>query len=116
MSDENVVMLPLAGSEPASLEQVRERVDSIREAFIESSVEALVESALSGLAAAGFEFGDDEIEDVLLFQESLRSMMHRTRGLHHPLQGTARELFTVDYDSGTAIFNPQPKRDGTATE
>lgn len=106
MVDENVVMFPSRG-EPTTLEEVRERVDSIQEVFIESTVERIMECVADALYRAGFEFEDSMTKDVALVQMSMKSLVMKSKGRHHVFQDMADDLLVSGDDGYVYLRDPQ---------
>lgn len=107
MTDENVVLFPHSEiTEPANMEAIRERLDCIREVFAESAAEAVTMCAIDSMRSAGYPVDYlDHVLDIALMQASIKSLMMKSRGLTHPLQETAEEMFYVDlseYDAEEA--------------
>lgn len=87
--------------DPLTLEQVQDRVDAIRDVFIEAASEAVVAMAMQAIGAAGFEQDpddEDQVRDTAMVQAAIKSLMMRTRGMSHPLQTVAEQLFDVSQD------------------
>lgn len=98
MSDENIVMFPSPGDEVTSIDQIRERVASIREVFVDSSVEQVMQCVIESVAAAGYDMLDETMtKDVALVAMSLKSALLKSKGADHPLQDFAQDMF-VEHD------------------
>lgn len=93
----NIVPFPFgADSEPIDLDQIVERLGSVRESFASMAAEAVTSCVIQSVISAGYPV--DEYEhgrEIALVQEAIKSMMMKTRGLEHPLQHTAEEMFDL---------------------
>lgn len=107
MSDDNVVMFPKTSSEPATLEQVRERVASIQEVYVESAVDSIMELVADAIFRAGFEYEDEMAKDAALVQMSLKSLLMKTRGDHHVFQDMAEQLLVSGDDGYVYLREPE---------
>ena len=92
--------------DPATLDDIYNRVDIIREVFVESASEAVLTCCLQAIGSAGFG-QDDSVEsakDAALLQAAIKSLMMRTRGMPHPLQSVADESFEVYEDEDGYVY------------
>lgn len=93
----NVLLFPSDYNlEPTSLDEVRERMDIIREVFVEAAAEAITSVAIDSARAAGYPIDDyEQGREIALVQEALKSLMMASRCLHHDLQDTAAKMFDL---------------------
>lgn len=105
MSDDNVVSIASRGPiDPVTLEDIRDRVDAVREVFIESVAEQIYLSAIDAMYRAGFDLNDETLDkDEAMMYQSMKSILMKSRGLDHPFQAIAEESFEYDEDGDMIV-------------
>lgn len=104
----NVIIFPTKNNKyngPQTLEEVDESMDLVKQFHIQEAIETIVPSLFDQLNIAGFQPDEDD-EEVLkhsaMVVESIRSLLCMIRGINHPLQLIADNLF-VQTDDGLAV-------------
>jgi len=103
----NVILFPSKNkyNGPQTLEEVDESMDMVKQFHIQETIETIVPSLFDQLNIAGF-MPDEDDEEVLkhsaMVVESIRSLLCMIRGINHPLQLIANNLF-VQTDDGLAV-------------
>ncbi len=105
----NVLVFPNgydSAGDPTTIDEIYDRVDIIREVFVESASEAVLTCCLTAIGSAGFPQDDSEeaTKDTALLQAAIKSLMMRTRGMPHPLQRVADESFEVYEDEDGYVY------------
>lgn len=103
--DENVVSLASRGIvDPVTLEDIRDRVEAVREVFIESVAEQVYLSAVEAMYRAGFDLDSHELDmDAAMLYQSMKSILMKSRGMTHPFQAVAEESFEYDEDGDIVV-------------
>jgi hypothetical protein len=104
---DNIVPFPgvKRNTPPQNLEEVQSNLDTIRQIHIEEAMGLVAAVVFDNLTLAGFSFDPDDettIKDVALLLESLRSLLSKYHGIHHPFQPLASEIFALQ-KNGTVI-------------
>lgn len=90
---------------PQTLEEVGETIDLVKQFHIQETIETIVPLLFDQLNVAGF-MTDEDDEEILkhsaMVVESIRSLLCVIRGINHPLQLIADNLF-VQTDDGLAV-------------
>jgi len=104
----NVILFPSKNNKyngPQTIEEVDESVNMVKQFHIQETIETIVPSLFDQLNIAGF-MPDEDDEEVLkhsaMVVESIRSLLCMIRGINHPLQLIADNLF-VQTDDGLAV-------------
>jgi hypothetical protein len=104
----NVILFPTKNNKyngPQTLEEVDESMDMVKQFHIQETIETIVPSLFDQLNIAGFTPDEDD-EEILkhsaMVVESIRSLLCMVRGINHPLQLIADNLF-VQTDDGLAV-------------
>jgi hypothetical protein len=104
----NVILFPTKNNKyngPQTLEEVDESIDLVKQFHIQETIETIVPSLFDQLNIAGF-LPDEDDEEILkhsaMVVESIRSLLCMVRGINHPLQLIADNLF-VQTDDGLAV-------------
>jgi hypothetical protein len=104
----NVILFPTKNNKyngPQTLEEVDETIDLVKQFHIQETIETIVPSLFDQLNIAGF-LPDEDDEEILkhsaMVVESIRSLLCMVRGINHPLQLIADNLF-VQTDDGLAV-------------
>lgn len=108
MTANNVILFPTKNNKyngPQTLEEVDESMDMVKQFHIQETIETIVPSLFDQLNIAGFTPDEDD-EEILkhsaMVVESIRSLLCMVRGINHPLQLIADNLF-VQTDDGLAV-------------
>lgn len=107
---DNVVQFPKQkkNSPPQNLEELQSNLDAVRTIHIEETMAMLAGTMFDQLAVSGFDFdtedgkAPDDIKDVALVFESIRSLLMKQYGMNHPFQGMSDNLFSLQAD-GTVL-------------
>lgn len=104
----NIILFPTKNNKyngPQTLEEVDETIDLVKQFHIQETIETIVPSLFDQLNIAGF-LPDEDDEEILkhsaMVVESIRSLLCMVRGINHPLQLIADNLF-VQTDDGLAV-------------
>lgn len=103
----NVIIFPAKNkyNGPKTLEEVDESMDMVKQFHIQETIETIVPTLFDQLNVAGF-IPDEEDEEVLkhsaMVVESIRSLLCMIRGVNHPLQLIANNLF-IQTEDGLAV-------------
>lgn len=99
MSSNNVIMFPPRNNKyngPDTIEEVDESMEMVKQFHIQETIETIVPFFFNQLSVAGFN-SDDEDDDILkhsaMVVEAIRSLLCAMRGIEHPLQLIAENLF-----------------------
>lgn len=108
MTANNVILFPSKNNKyngPQTLEEVDESMGMVKQFHIQETIETIVPSLFDQLNIAGFAPDEDD-EEILkhsaMVVESIRSLLCMIRGINHPLQLIAANLF-VQTDDGLAV-------------
>lgn len=107
MNKDNVVQFPkpYAGNrEEVTLEEIESNLNMIKHYHIQETIATIAPMIFNHLNVAGFEFDDEDgdIKDGAFLIESLRSLMCKYYGIHHPFQIVSDSAFHPDdEDPGT---------------
>ena len=104
----NIIIFPSKNTKytgPQTLEEVDETIDLVKQFHIQETIETIVPPLFDQLNVAGF-LPDEDDEEILkhsaMVVESIRSLLCMIRGINHPLQLIADNLF-VQTDDGLAV-------------
>lgn len=103
----NVVQFPGAkrNTPPQNIEEVKSNLDAVRQVHIEEAMSLIATVLFDNMAVAGFTFdaeGNENIKDVALLLEALRSLLSKYHNIDHPFQLLSEELFALQ-KNGTVI-------------
>ena len=73
-------------------EDLKKSKDDFHKSYIEDVSDFMVNIILMETGRAGFNLNDDDINDVMLIADSIKSLMLKKRGIEHTLQA-----FSDDY-------------------
>lgn len=103
----NVVLFPTRNNKyngPQTIEEVDESMDMVKQFHIQETIETIIPSLFDQLHVAGFQ--PDEDDDILkhsaMVVESIRSLLCMLKGIDHPLQLIADNLF-IQTSDGLAV-------------
>ena len=95
--DDNVILFPRSNNDapPQSLDDIRERLNSVQIVQVQSTVEAFCPVLRDFLVAAGYGslVNNEASKDVALIIASLQSALLKARGQFHPCQLIADQFF-----------------------
>ena len=104
----NIVQFPIKKNKyngPQSSEEVDESMDMVKQFHIQETIETIIPSLFDQLHVAGFQPDEDD-ENVLkhsaMVVESVRSLLCMLKGIDHPLQMIANNLF-IQTSDGLAV-------------
>jgi hypothetical protein len=108
----NVIQFPGKMREmPKNVDEIIEKVDTIKHLHVQEVLSTIVPIIFNQMAAAGFDFIDDEeagevinIKDGAFLVEALRSIMLKHYGIDHPMQTLAENLFKEDTENSVLLF------------
>jgi hypothetical protein len=81
-------------------EEISTRVELMHHLHIQEVVETLMPLVFSQLAVGGFDLSDEEdLKDAAFITEAIRSVLCKTKGINHPFQEIADQVF-LDEDDG----------------
>ncbi len=104
----NVILFPSKHNKyngPTSFEEIDETMDMVKQFHIQETIETIIPSLFDQLTVAGFAPDEDDNEVMkhsAMVVESIRSLLCLIRGIDHPLQMIADNLF-VHTDDGLAV-------------
>lgn len=95
--NENIVYFPAGEStDPISLEAAAERLDVIREVFVEAAAEAVTMCGVQAAQSAGYPIDEyAHAREIALVRTAIKSLMMASRGMPHQLQDVAKEMFEL---------------------
>lgn len=107
----NVVQFPGAkrNTPPQNIEEVKSNLDAVRQVHIEEAMNLVASVLFDHLSLAGFTFSaedNEDIKDVALLLEALRSLLSKYHNIEHPFQDLSDELFTLQ-DNGTVLCSEE---------
>jgi hypothetical protein len=104
----NVVLFPTRNNKyngPQTIEEVDESMDMVKQFHIQETIETIIPSLFDQLHVAGFQPDEDD-DDILkhsaMVVESIRSLLCMLKGIDHPLQMIADNLF-IQTSDGLAV-------------
>ncbi len=104
----NVVLFPTRNNKyngPQTIEEVDESMDMVKQFHIQETIETIIPSLFDQLHIAGFQPDEDD-DDILkhsaMVVESIRSLLCMLKGIDHPLQLIADNLF-IQTSDGLAV-------------
>jgi hypothetical protein len=104
----NVVLFPTRNNKyngPQTIEEVDESMDMVKQFHIQETIETIIPSLFDQLHVAGFQPDEDD-DDILkhsaMVVESIRSLLCMLKGIDHPLQLIADNLF-IQTSDGLAV-------------
>lgn len=77
---------------PLTHDEMRANIEDYRIGYVDVVSEFLTEMLLLEISRAGFNIGEDDLNEMTLIVESLRSLMLKKSGCEHPLQDFSMEL------------------------
>lgn len=97
-SDDNVVSIESGRRvDPSTLDGIRDRLDAVREVFVEAVAEEIYFSVLESVVRSGFSDSDEDTEkDEALVYQAIKSLLMKGRGMSHPFQEIAEDAFEYD--------------------
>lgn len=104
----NIVLFPNKKNKyngPQSIEEVDESMDMVKQFHIQETIETIIPSLFDQLHVAGFqpdENDDNILKHSAMVVESVRSLLCMLRGIDHPLQMIANNLF-IQTSDGLAV-------------
>ena len=106
----NIVLFPTRNNKyngPQTIEEVDESMDMVKQFHIQETIETIIPSLFDQLHVAGFQPDEDD-DDILkhsaMVVESIRSLLCMLKGIDHPLQMIADNLF-IQTSDGLAVSN-----------
>ena len=72
-------------------EDLKKSKDEFHISYIEDVSDFMVNIILAETGRAGFELDDDDVNDVILIMDSIKSLMLKKRGIGHTLQAFSDE-------------------------
>ena len=104
----NIVLFPTRNNKyngPQTIEEVDESMDMVKQFHIQETIETIIPSLFDQLHVAGFQPDEDD-DDILkhsaMVVESIRSLLCMLKGIDHPLQMIADNLF-IQTSDGLAV-------------
>lgn len=114
MDSNNIILFPAPTRQmpPRNLDDVINSVDTMKQVHIQETIAALAPMLFQSLAASGFDFGIDEeseeledLKDGAFLVESIRSMLCKHYGLHHPFQDLAENFLSIEENGLLIVKN-----------
>lgn len=106
-NDDNVIPFPkrnstLAADFPQTEEDLDNSIERLKELFFDTASVELSAPVFNRAALYGFNIQDDEyILDCILVVEAIKSLLQKTKGIHHPLQEYAKS--SIKYDDSFLV-------------
>ena len=80
-----------------TVEDIKSNISMLHAVYINEIIETVLPTLSNQLTAAGFSIGSGaSLKDGALFVESLRAMLCKQYGIHHPFNKLAEALFQED--------------------
>jgi hypothetical protein len=104
----NVIIFPSKNNRyngPTSIEEIDETMDLVKQFHIQETIETVIPTLFDQLTVAGFapdEDDDEVMKHSAMVVESIRSLLCLIRGIDHPLQMIADNLF-IHTEDGLAV-------------
>lgn len=92
-------------------EDLKKSKDDFHKSYIEDVSDFMVNIILMETGRAGFDLNDDDINDVMLIADSIKSLMLKKRGIEHTLQA-----FSDDYQDFLTNGGEDDKVDNESEE
>lgn len=88
---------------PTTEEELLQSVDVIKKTFFDMISVELATPVFNRASLHGFDIGDDNhIKDCILVVEAIKSLLLKSKGLHHVIQDYAET--NIDYSEDDMIF------------
>ena len=104
---DNIIKFPqrAAGVDiPTTEEELTQSVDKIKDMFFEMVSIELAAPVFNRASHHGFDVSDDaHIKDCILVVESIKSLLLKSKGIHHAIQDYAEK--NIDYSEDDMIFS-----------
>jgi hypothetical protein len=86
---------------PKSIEEINANMELVKQVHIQETIETIAPKLFEQIAVAGFaleEGGDDELEIKIgaFIVESMRCLLSKHYGIHHPVHEIAENIFSYD--------------------
>ncbi len=104
----NIVLFPNKKNKyngPQTIEEVDESMDMVKQFHIQETIETIIPSLFDQLHVAGFQPDEDDdniLKHSAMVVESIRSLLCMLKGIDHPLQLIANNLF-IQTSDGLAV-------------
>ena len=100
----NVITFPAKNKQflnPKSIEEINANMELVKQVHIQETIETIAPKLFEQIAVAGFaleEGGDDELEIKIgaFIVESMRCLLSKHYGIHHPVHEIAENIFSYD--------------------
>jgi hypothetical protein len=97
----NIIAFPkptpaFSGSDPQTLDNAHQSIRELREFYVDSVQGIIMENVIDGLHLSGYQViqdGDPHNKDLAFVFAALRSLMLKIKGLDHPFQKIADDIF-----------------------
>jgi hypothetical protein len=103
----NIINFPKQYMGPnKSIEDVDRNLEMMKHYHIQETISNIAPIIFNQLDIAGFDFSDEEnadIKDGAFIIESLRSLMCKHYGIHHPFQQISENVFYPDNEEENAL-------------
>lgn len=66
----------------------------LRSKSLKNITDNVVEGIVNNLSYNGLEIGPEDVKDLALIIESVRSLVHKKQNMEHPMQHLSKTLFT----------------------
>ena len=108
----NVTKFPGIPVRPITVEDASESIRNIRDVHADDVTEMVMEVFFRYGEAGGFDFSDDALylKDLALVMQSIKSIMLKYHGLHHPMQEAAEKMFDTDAEGIVSLRDIEIER------
>lgn len=103
---DKIVRLSQTGGEEVTEEEVKARVQLMRTLHVQEVIETLMPIVFSQLSIGGFDLSNEEdIKDAAFITEAIRSVMCKQKGIDHPFQQVADQIFVNESDGILSVVD-----------
>lgn len=96
-------------TKPETEIELKNSKENYRMSYIDDVSEFITNIVIVETSRAGFDLSDEDVEDILLISECVKSLMMKKNGMYHALQDLSLELedggLTKDIKSDTILEN-----------